>query len=217
MSNRPVLRFNRSLRGVRDVDGKVDGRPTVQPALEQVELEGHRRQIEEQREELKKKEAELAERKDRLARKEQGLEEKLAQMGALLVSLQEERAQMLESNEEEIVAFSLSITQKVLQHEIEHGHYKMTEVVKSALQAVRDTGTVVVRVNPRDHDMTRTAVEKMAQTHGRTGIKTVPDECIPLASCCIETDCGKIFSEIPGRLEKIEKSLLKSNGNANGI
>ncbi len=213
MSNKPVLRFNRRLRHVQGADDSAD----APPSAHELQLESRRRELAEQRRELHKRADALAQREARVAEMEEELQDRLEELGGLLNSLHEEKAQMLESNEEEIVAFSLSITEKVLQHEIENGHYKMTEVVKSALRAVRDRGAIIVRVNPRDYEMTKSAVENLAGTYGRTRIKTVPDESIALASCCIETDSGKIFSEIPGRLEKIERSLLKSNGNSNGI
>ena len=65
--------------------------------------------------------------------------------------------------------------------------------------------------------MTRAALEKMQQTSGNSRFSAVGDETIPLASCCIETDSGKVFSEIPGRLKRIEQSLLKRNGETDGV
>jgi flagellar biosynthesis/type III secretory pathway protein FliH len=167
--------------------------------------------------ELARREEALARREGEVTQKERAVEDKLQELGALISSVREEKAEMLAGNEEEIVSFSLSITEKVLQYEIENGRYKIGEVVKSTLRAVRDKGALVVRVNPRDYELAKAAVEKLAQTFGTTHAATVPDESIPLASCCIETDSGKIFSDIPGRLQRIERSLLKKNGDSDGV
>jgi flagellar biosynthesis/type III secretory pathway protein FliH len=169
------------------------------------------------RRELDRREADLARRESELAEMQKALDDKLERLAGLIGSVQEEKTEMLEANEEEIVSFSLSITEKVLQCEIENGRYKIGEVVRSTLQAVRERGAMVVRVNPRDYEMAVASVEKLGRTYGTTHITCVPDESIPLASCCIETDAGKVFSEIPGRLKRIESSLLKRNGDADGV
>jgi flagellar biosynthesis/type III secretory pathway protein FliH len=184
--------------------------------VEELQLAERQRRTDAAQQELAAREMALSQAEKELTQKEELLDAKLEELAALISSVKEEKVEMLEANEEEIVSFSLSITEKVLQYEIESGRYRIGEVVKSTLQAVREKGALVVRVNPRDYEMTRAAVDSLEQTYGTTRIRTVPDESIPLASCCIETDSGKIFAEIPGRLERIERILLK-NGEANGI
>ncbi len=220
MSNdEQVLRFNRPLRSVGPPGEarRTRQEPARVRTVEQLQMVEKQEQLEERAAELERREREMARRAEELDRRERQIGERIEELARLIGSVKEEKVEMLEANEEEIVSFSLRITEKVLQHEIEQGRYKIAEVVKSALRAVRDKGAVVVRVNPRDYEMTTKAAERLAQTYGRTNITMVPDESIPAASCCIETDSGKIFSEIPGRLAKIEKSLLKKNGEANGV
>ena len=218
MSNETVLRFDRPLRDVRkQPDRTAQAEQRRVGTVEELQLADREQQLVERGSELDRRESALTQREAELAEREKGLDRELEQVARLISSLHEEKLEMLESNEEEIVSFSLSIAEKLLQHQIEHGRYKIGEVVRSALRAVRDRGPVVVRVNPRDHELTKRAVEKLGQTYGRTRITTVPDDSIPLASCCIETESGKIFSEIPGRLKKLEKTLLKENGEPNGL
>ncbi len=218
MSNESVLRFDRPLRDVRkQPDRTAQAEQRRVGTVEELQLADREQQVVERSSEIDRRERALTQREAELAEKEKGLDRELEQVARLISSLHEEKLEMLESNEEEIVSFSLSIAEKLLQHQIEHGRYKIGEVVRSALRAVRDRGPVVVRVNPRDHELTKRAVEKLGQTYGRTRITTVPDDSIPLASCCIETESGKIFSEIPGRLKKLEKTLLKENGEPNGL
>jgi len=207
------VRFNRPLRDLKAAGTRrrpVPGEPA--PSLEPERMGEDQQRLEAARQELARREEALVRREAELTQKERTLDEKLAELASLISSIKEKRAEMLQANEEDIVSFSLSITEKVLQYEIENGRYKIGEVVKSTLRAVRDKGSVVLRVNPRDHELAKAAVEKLEATYGTTRITTVPDESIPLASCCLETDSGKIFSEIPGRLARIEQSLLKDGG-----
>lgn len=210
-SDRQAVRLSMPLRGVRRTDAAAPA-PSTPDAAAQERVAEERRRLETAARQLAVRERALAEREAELVRAQKALEGRLEELARLIGSVHEEKAELLEANEEEIISLSLSITQKVLQYEIENGRYRIAEVVRSTLQAVRDRGALVVRVNPRDYEMTRAAVEELAQTFGSTRITAVPDESIPLASCCIETDSGKIFSEIPGRLEKVERSLLKKNG-----
>ncbi|MHC4787684.1 MAG: FliH/SctL family protein [Planctomycetota bacterium] len=212
-SEQPRLRFDRPLGRVTHTAPRRQGRART---VEELQLAERQRRTDAAQQELAAREMALSQAEKELTQKEELLDAKLEELAALISSVKEEKVEMLEANEEEIVSFSLSITEKVLQYEIESGRYRIGEVVKSTLQAVREKGALVVRVNPRDYEMTRAAVDSLEQTYGTTRIRTVPDESIPLASCCIETDSGKIFAEIPGRLERIERILLK-NGEANGI
>ena len=214
MSNEPLkLRLDRPLKGVR-CSAVVARQERAAPvaSVEELQLAEQARELEERRIELERREQELARSEDELSRKQQALEEKLSELAAMIGSLHEEKVEMLQDNEQEIVSFSLSITQKVLQYEIENGRYKIGEVVRSTLSALREKGCIAVRVNPRDYELARAAVERLQKRFGTTRINTVPDESIPLASCCIETESGKVFSEIPGRLKAIERTLLKGNG-----
>ena len=213
-SNPPTLRLTKPLL---DVQRQPAGTARPAPGPAQKELAQAQRRLDQQLQDLTRREQELDRREAELAERTETADARLEQLAALIGSVREEKAEMLEANEQEIVAFSLSITQKVLQYEIENGRYRIGEVVRSALQAVRDRGTLVVRVNPQDHEMARAAVERLAQTFGCTTVTAVPDESIPLASCCIETDSGKVFSDIPGRLDKLERTLLKKNGTTHGL
>ena len=215
MSNdAPALRLTRPLC---DVLRRPAGASPAAVGPAQKQLAEARSRLEQGRHDLERREQELDRREAELAERAKAGEARLEQLAALIGSVRDEKIEMLEANEQEIVTFSLSITQKVLQYEIENGRYKIGEVVRSALQAVRDRGSLVVRVNPQDHEMAKAAVGRLGQTFGSTRITAVPDESIPLASCCIETDSGKVFSDIPGRLDKLERTLLKKNGTTHGL
>ena len=90
-------------------------------------------------------------------------------------------------------------------------------MVAATLRAVRDKGSVVVRVNPKDLELAQQALQQMGQAAEGGRVSAVADEAVPPASCCIETDSGKVFSEVPERLKRIEQNLLKRNGKAHGV
>jgi flagellar biosynthesis/type III secretory pathway protein FliH len=217
-SDRHTVLFSRRLRAVR-LAAPTASDPPQPPVVraDQTRLAEEVRRLSEREAELARREQQLADLEAALVEERKILDERSSELASLISSASSQKAAMLEANEEEIVSLSLSITQKVLQYEVENGHYKIGEIVKSALQAVRDRGATVVRVNPRDRGLTEEAVAKLSEGSGRGRITVVSDESIPLASCCIETDSGKAFSEIPGRLKKIEQSWMRTNGDTNGL
>jgi flagellar biosynthesis/type III secretory pathway protein FliH len=163
-------------------------------------------------EELARKEIHLGLRTQEVAQKQKNLEEKLDGLNRLIANIERTKVEELHNDEHAIIALSLKIAEKVLQHEIENGRYRIGEAVKSALQAVRDKGVVAISVNPRDYETVKEAVEKhpVEGLAGRVTLKS--DPAVAPASCVVETDSGKISSEVFARLQMIEKSLLTKNG-----
>jgi flagellar biosynthesis/type III secretory pathway protein FliH len=214
-SERPTIRLTRPLGAVRA--GPSPSSAPQRPSAEQEGADDLRRRLAAEQERSAQAQAELARREQRLAEREKALDEQLTRLADLIAAAEQERTELLRENEEEIVSFSLSITEKVLQYEIENGRYKIGAIVAATLQAVRDKGSVLVRVNPRDLEQTQEALKRVSQFGESGRISAVADESIQPASCCIETDSGKVFSEVPERLKRIEQSLLKRNGKAHGL
>ena len=209
MSNKPwILRFHHPLGAIR-AGAVSEQRRAAGAGNEEQRTTQEARLLRSRHEALLRKEAELTRREAEILAKGRDLDLKLTQLGALIDGIRKERAALLEDNEQEIVSLSLGIAEKVLQHEIENGRYRIDAAVRSALDAVRSNGATVVRVSPQDYELTKAAVEKLDRSHGGARVSVVADPSIPPASCCIETDSGKALSEVRGSLERIERSLLK--------
>ncbi len=204
-SRRATLTFNQALRGVAADAPSPEGGAGVPKGLRSAKRE------------LGRKEAELAGREAALAAKEAALEEQMGRLAALIGAMGQQKAEMLAGAEEEIVSFSLTISEKVLQHEIENGRYKMAAIVESALQAVRDRGALVIRVNPRDHQAVVDAIGRIETTFGADRITAVADEAVAPASCCVEADSGRVLSDVSERLRRIEQALLSRGEGADGL
>ncbi len=199
-----TIRFSEPLAAVylEQADASLDRSDERQRRQECREEALERRQAE-----LDAREAELSQKSRELEERERRLEENCRRVGELLESVRTARADILEDNEETIVAFTLSVARKVLQHEVENGHYKIGEIVQSALESVKTESSAVVRVNPQDEDLARRAVREDNGEGARLSV--VPDPEVGRAACCIETDSGKIVSDIGARLERVEDNLLK--------
>jgi len=213
-SDRHVLTLRRRLADVR-IRGERSAEASQPPAPEPPGPGAA--ELQQRDAALTEREQQVAAREAALAQERQAVEAKSARLADLIGSVNREKAAMLAENEGEIVSLTLSITEKVLQYEIENGRYKIGEIVKSALQAVRDRGEVVIRVNPDDHALASEAMAGLGPNSGKGHLSVIADDSVPLASCCIDTDSGRVFSEIPRRLKMIEESLLRRNGDSDGL
>jgi flagellar biosynthesis/type III secretory pathway protein FliH len=172
-------------------------------------LESLRQQLKENQERVRELESRLQEksaRQEEQRRQRNGLVEELE---ILLEEARDCKAKLIEESEEELVRFCLRLTEKVVQHEIEHGRYKISEVLKSALKSVRNNSEVLVRVNPRDLEPAREALQLLQEKGGMGDLEVVDDERVAPASCRIETSTGTVISNITSRLEKIEREIMK--------
>ena len=219
MSSEPrTIRFKRSLSDVipsfrSSMPGQED------EVLDEAQLrnEAVLEEIRRREEELTQREAELQQGREAVTQSRAAVDQQMEQFAALLEGLHRERIQMLEENEEAIVALSLSVTRKVLQHEIENGSYKIGEIVRGAIDTVRNEGTINVKVNPQDYELAQAAVEKVKGEGEERQIALEADESVAPAACLLETDSGRILSDVAARLQRVENTLMKGNSESNGV
>lgn len=179
------------------------------PPPEPEEVQQLRQDLAEKELLLKQLRAECQELESRCKQEKQRVDALVEELSTLLDEVRDSKAQLIEDSEEELVGFCLHLTEKVLQHEIEHGRYKIGKVLESALRTVRDSSKVIVRVNPGDHKKAREALKLIEQRWDDGELEVTDDEEVARASCHIETESGTIISNITGRLEKIEQELMK--------
>jgi len=189
-----VIPLNRPLAGLRAV--AAVGGPSV-PAARQAELLAREQQ--------------LARVAGDLAEKEKCLDAMLRQVGGLIQGLEQAKLDLLRENEREIISLSLTVAEKVIQHEIAQGGYCIGEIVRAALEAVHARGAVTVKVNPADRDAVETALRKADPARPPSeeeAVTVVADPAVPRAGCAVESAAGSAFTEAASRLDLIRKGLL---------
>ncbi len=176
-------------------------------------------EMERLREKLAEREQKLDELRQQLTQWENVYKEKQEEMdlicdqlGSILDETKNSRAELMQDNEEDMVNFCLDLTEKILQHEIKHGRYKIEKILENALERVKDSSKVVIRVSPEDHDDASEAVDWLCSENNLEDVELVEDEEIPAASCRIEFDSGSVISDIHDRLQKIENEIMKQGG-----
>lgn len=172
------------------------------------QLEAYR-ELQKQKKELEKREKALQQERHELKEKRESAAATVEQLMEIADSARGSKEQLMEEHEQDMVDLCLQMSEKVLQHEIEHGRYKIEEILQSAIKTVRDTTSATVKLNPRDHEVAESYVEEIRESQNIESVTIVPDDRVEPGGCHIETESGTVLSEVSDRLAKIEKELLK--------
>ncbi len=205
MSEQAEIHFRRPLKRV--IRGSKMPECETKPQGEEVKR--LRSQLEEKEARIEELEAVQAKYEKQRKEREQQKEKLLDDLEMILSSVRTEKAEMMEQNEEEMVDLCLRLTEKVLQHEVEQGRYKIGQIIDGALQKIRETSEVHVHVNPGDYDAASEALQLVTEQRDIDDLQVTKNPDIEPASCRIETETGTVVSDTEKRLEKIEQELLK--------
>lgn len=210
MSNDGIkLRLNGVLKDVKKASDNGGGERNNEHRMMLASLEQRKMELDAEQRALWEKEARIERREQEVEARAEKLENEIVRLGELFASAHREKIAALEKNEEELVALALAVTRKALQHEIENGRYKIGEIVKGTLAAVRKGASTAVKVNPEDAEAARAAIDALDFEEAGKSLRIVEDESIPPAACGVETESGCVYSDVEGRLKVIEQNLLQ--------
>ncbi|MEW6605878.1 MAG: FliH/SctL family protein [bacterium] len=140
---------------------------------------------------------------------EKGYQEGLAQVTELLLKAKEERKRWFTSAEPKLVELSIKIAKKIIGQELNLDQWKITTIVKEALQAVKEQERIIIRVNADDIEKLKVRKNDLLNTLEKArDIEFKTDSEIALDGCVIETEIGRIDAQIDTQLSVIEKTLL---------
>jgi type III secretion protein L len=186
------------------IKGEVfDASEEARRILEQARLE---------REQLIEDARQEAERLREHAR-EEGRKEARAEANALLVKARIEREKIIANAEPQLVGLGRRIAEKIIGRELEVNPDVIVDVVRQALQTVKQQREIIVRVNPAD----------LSALQGRRGdviaalarakdvdLRADPD--IGAGGCVVESELGTIDAQLDTQLGVIERLLAGEGG-----
>ena len=130
----------------------------------------------------------------------------LAALSAAATQVAQLRRQVLQQSEQEIVALSLAVAQKVLMQEIEAGRYSIDAIVRQAVASLPAGQDVVLRLNPADLERCQLAGQRTAAEAGGI-LRFIADPSISPAQCVAETSDAAVESTIIAHLHKVALAL----------
>jgi flagellar assembly protein FliH len=164
--------------------------------------------------ETKQREAEEAGRQtgheDGYAEGKAEVERLIARTKVMLERAQEKRAEILAESEQEIIDLVLLIARKIIKVITENQKTVIISNVVEALRKVRDKGSVTIRVNMTDVELTTAHIKEFIQlVEGSASVQIAEDSSVDQGGCIIETDFGEIDARIASQLAELEAKILE--------
>jgi type III secretion protein L len=157
---------------------------------------------------LKKAEEESA--KQRQTGYDTGYQEGLAQTTELLVKARTEQEQFLKNANRDLMDLAFKIAEKIIGKQLEMEPETIIAIVKQAMQTVRQSKQLTIRVHPEDAKLLKQNEEELQETLGRQRIlDVVEDKKVYRGGCIIESEIGTVEAQLQTQLDRLKKILLQ--------
>ena len=134
----------------------------------------------------------------------------------LITQLVRERERVLGTVEPELAKLSVSIAEKIIGEELATSQDAVVKIVKSAMQKVKSSEEVTIKVSPDDLDYVRENRDVFTRlVEGLKNLEIVSDPRVDKGGCMIETNLGSADARVRTQLETIElafKNVSEASG-----
>lgn len=137
-----------------------------------------------------------------------GYQEGLAQTTELIVKARTEYEASLRNASKDLLNLAFKIAEKIIGKALELDKNIIMDIVAQALQTVRQSRQVTVRVNPEDAKILKANKDALAEALGQGRmIDVVEDKKVLRGGCIIESEIGKVEAQLSTQLERLKKVL----------
>jgi len=131
-----------------------------------------------------------------------------------------ERERILSRSETEIAGLAIRVAERIISCEVTTNHDVVVNMVKTALERVKDREQVQIRVNPQDYEVVRANREVFAAlVEGLRNLEISQDPRVERGGCIIETNLGNVDARISTQLAALElafRGVEKHHGPESG-
>ena len=177
------------------------------------------REAAQEAERLKERAAEEGKQQGHAAGLRQGLDDAKRQMAeqvkqtadncnAIVAAAEQDARRILQEAEPKIIELVLTISQKIIKDEVEERPAVVLELVRGALERVRDQNQIIIHVSPDDYDFILQSRRQLQAVVGAEQTLTLTaDAVLAKGGCLIETSFGTVEAGIDTQLESIRRVL----------
>lgn len=139
---------------------------------------------------------------------QEGYQEGLAQVTELLAKARVEYDQIFKNSQKDLLNLGFKIAEKIIGKQIELDQNVIVDIVGHALQAVRQSRQITVRLNPEDAKILKANKDILVQKLG-TGrvVDFYEDKKVERGGCIIESEIGIVDAQLQKQLERLKKVL----------
>jgi flagellar assembly protein FliH len=144
---------------------------------------------------------------------EQRIETVVQQMATLLQEIQNQGESLYKTYEREMLQLALSISKKILHHELQVNEEVITATLREVSKHIVDQRKIVIRLNPVDlHFLQTRAGSVLSAEKGGQGVEMIKDPSITRGGCVVETAFGSIDGTIETQFDQIVSLLWERFG-----
>ncbi len=139
---------------------------------------------------------------------------KILEAEKLVEQAKQERQEIIEGSENEILQLAMAVARKVVGEEITLNSECVVDIVKKAIQKATDRQELTVRVNPENLDVTLNAEEQINKSAaGIRKLRVTADPAVSCGGCVVETSNETVDARIERQLDEIEQVLMEVGPN----
>jgi flagellar assembly protein FliH len=132
----------------------------------------------------------------------------IERLHGMMDAIFQKRDDILMETENQIVALTLMMTEKVVKTMAESDAAVVRENIIAALEKIRTKSEVILRVNTLDLKLATEHVDDFVKAvENVTGVKVVEDSTVDQGGCIVETDFGAIDARISSQLMELEQKI----------
>lgn len=205
-AERSVGRGGRAILGAEEFEARTsaeriiaEARRTAQEIID--EAEGKAREL------IEAAEAQRAEVFER-ARLE-AVEAVTAKATAELARAKMQAGQIMEQSEAALAALALEVAERIIGRDLERDPELIADICANAIESLRNSRALVLRVNPRDGALLREKKPRLMELVGRAvdiAIKDDPD--VGPGGCIVQTEFGTIDGQLRTQFEMLKQAML---------
>ena len=139
-----------------------------------------------------------------------GYQDGLAQTTELLMKARMEQEHFLKNSNRDLMDLAFKIAEKIIGKQLEIDPDSIISIVKQAMQTVRQTKQLTIRVHPDDAKRLKANEEELQEALGRQRfLDVVEDKKVQQGGCIIESEIGTVEAQLNTQLERLKKILLQ--------
>jgi type III secretion protein L len=139
-----------------------------------------------------------------------GYQEGLAQVTETLTKARLEHEQFLKNANRDLMDLAFKIAEKIIGKQLEIEPETIIGIVKQAMQTVRQSKQLTIRVHPEDAKFLKENEEELMESLGRQRIIDImEDKKVQHGGCIIESEIGTVEAQLQTQLERLKKILMQ--------
>jgi flagellar assembly protein FliH len=140
-----------------------------------------------------------------------------AELERLNQAVQEERDAFFVRIEPEVVKLSVEVAEKILRRELASSPESVLDIVKSALQQLRDKDSIKLRVNPADLELLKANRQALCESvDGIQHMELIEDRRVDRGGCIAESSNGSLDARTKSQLSEAQRVLTEAAGDDAG-